>query len=772
MFRRIIRNDILKSRTVSFITLVFIAAAAALVSLAALLTVHLTGAIDGLLIQAKTPHFLQMNTGQPDISRLESFAIKNESVTEFQVLEFLNVEGSEIVIGAKSLAGSVQDNGFSTQSRSFDYLLSLDGTIIQPSDGELYVPIAYGRDGTAQIGDKAVIHGKQFTVKGFLRDSQMNSLLASSKRFLISKHDYDELKSFGSIEHLIEFRLKNLDDLGAFETAYINAGLEANGPTVTYPLFKMMNAVSDGLMIAVILLVSALVVLIAFLCIRFTLLEKMEEDAREIGVMKAIGLRTLDIKKLYLGKYTTLGSAGCIIGGGISLGLSKIALKNIRLTIGDGGNKTLAISLSIIGILLIYFLILVYVNNVLRRFHKISAAQAIRFGGIEETGKRTSRLTLSNNVFLNTNVFLGIKEVFQRKRLYATMLSVVIVSAFIILVPLNLHHTISSPEFGTYMGIGHSDIIIRMQNTSNDVQMVKEAVQMLQSDKDVAQSAVLTTKRFTARSITGKEEPIKIELGNHSIFPVLYVTGKEPQKQGEIALSVLNAKELKKQVGDIIVLTDHGMETQLVVCGIYSDITNGGKTAKASFADESRDALWDTICVKLSQDVPVDKKVGEYAKSFGFAKISGINGYITQTFGPTIRSVGKAAVVGMIAALFMTLLITLLMIKMLLAKERYSIAVMKSVGFTSKDISVQYLSRFLLILATGVILGTTLANTLGETLAGALIASFGAASFQFVINPISAYLVTPLLMGGTVLLAALLGSSGVKNIKISQHIKE
>lgn len=772
MFRRIIRNDILKSRTVSFITLVFIAAAAALVSLAALLTVHLTGAIDGLMIQAKTPHFLQMNTGKPDISRLENFAKKNESVTEFQVLEFLNVEGSEIVIGAKSLAGSVQDNGFSTQSSLFDYLLSLDGTVIQPSDGELYAPIAYGRDGTAQVGDKAVIHGKQFTVKGFLRDSQMNSLLASSKRFLISEHDYNELKNFGSMEYLVEFRLKNLDDLGAFETAYINAGLEANGPTVTYPLFKMMNAVSDGLMIAVILLVSALVVLIAFLCIRFTLLEKMEEDAREIGVMKAIGLRTLDIKKLYLGKYTALGGAGCIIGGGISLGLSKIALKNIRLTIGDGGNKTLAISLSIIGILLIYLLILVYVSHVLRRFHKISAAQAIRFGGIEETGRRTNRLTLSNNMFLNTNVFLGIKEVFQRKRLYATMLSVVVVSAFIILVPLNLHHTISSPEFGTYMGIGRSDLIIRMQNTPNDDQMVKEAVHMLQSDKDVSQYAVLTTKRFTARTITGREDPIKIELGNHSIFPVLYVTGKEPQKQGEIALSVLNAKELKKQVGDIVVLTEHGIETQLVVCGIYSDITNGGKTAKASFVDDSKEALWNTICVKLSQDVSVDKKVGEYGKSLGFAKISGINGYITQTFGPTIRSVGKAAAVGMVAALFMTLLITLLMIKMLLAKERYSIAVMKSVGYTSKDISAQYLSRFLLILTTGVILGTVLANTLGETLAGALIASFGAASFQFVIDPISAYLVTPLLLGGTVLLAAFFGSSGVKNIKISQHIKE
>ena len=51
-----------------------------------------------------------------------------------------------------------------------------------------------------------------------------------------------EIKDLGSIEYLIEFRLKDFSAFGAFETAYASAGLEANGPTVTYTLFKMMNA--------------------------------------------------------------------------------------------------------------------------------------------------------------------------------------------------------------------------------------------------------------------------------------------------------------------------------------------------------------------------------------------------------------------------------------------------------------------------------------------------------------------------------------------------
>lgn len=67
------------------------------------------------------------------------------------------------------------------QSEKFDYLLDLDGNVINVSDSELYVPICYLRDNTAKVSDKAVIFGKEFTVAGFLRDSQMNSTLSSSK---------------------------------------------------------------------------------------------------------------------------------------------------------------------------------------------------------------------------------------------------------------------------------------------------------------------------------------------------------------------------------------------------------------------------------------------------------------------------------------------------------------------------------------------------------------------------------------------------------------
>ncbi|MCF7945984.1 MAG: ABC transporter permease, partial [Spirochaetia bacterium] len=246
MYLSIIRNDVKRNKAVTLTTMIFIAAAAMLVSLAAILIVNLSGAIDSMMRQAETPHFMQMHSGELDSARLSDFVKQHNEIEEFQILEFLNLDGSEFIFEEQTLADSVQDNGISVQSEKFDYLLDLEGELIQVSVGEIYVPLCYMQDGSAEIGDMMTVADKKLRVAGFLRDSQMNSLLASSKRFLVSEQDFAEIEDAGSIEYLIEFRLKDQADLGAFESAYISADIDANGPTITYPLFKMMNAISDG----------------------------------------------------------------------------------------------------------------------------------------------------------------------------------------------------------------------------------------------------------------------------------------------------------------------------------------------------------------------------------------------------------------------------------------------------------------------------------------------------------------------------------------------
>lgn len=770
MYNRIIRNDILKSKVITLTTMIFVAAAAMLVSLAAILVVNLTGALDTLMTKAKTPHFLQMHSGHLDTERLAVFAEKNQDVAEYQVAQFLNIDGEKFVFGDKTLVNSVQDNGLSVQNEKFDYLLDLDGNVINVSDGELYVPISYMKDSTTKVGDKAVISGKEFTVVGFLRDSTMNSSLSASKRFLVSGNDYKELKDHGSAEYLIAFRLKDMSAIGAFETAYASEGLEANGPTVTYTLFKMMNAISDGIMIAVILFVSALVVIIAFMCIRFTLLAKIEEDYREIGVMKAIGIRISAIKKMYLAKYAAIAAAGSILGFVLMFMFKGMLLENIRLYMGESERPSYALLFGIIGILFVFLAIIAYVNGVLKRFGKISAAEAIRFGSSQEKKAGAKRFTLNGNKLFSTNMFLGIKDVLARKKLYATMLVVLVISAFIIIVPQNLYNTISSKSFINYMGIGNYDLRIQTGNNSE-----KEAVKILRtidSDSDISKYAILTTKSFKTKTEAGTEENIKVELGDHSAFPIAYSEGRAPTTENEIALSAVNASEMSRKIGDVITLLIEGQEKDLTVVGVYSDVTNGGKTAKAVFTDSSADMIWNIISVELSDKSLIDEKVSEYSDKFDFAKTSDIGEYAAQTLGSTIRSVETASYAAVSIALAITVLVTLLFMKMLVAKDRYSIAVMKAYGFSNLDIKSQFFSRSVFVLFVGIVLGTLLANTLGEMLAAAVISSFGASTFQFTVNPLSAYLLSPLMMICAVLIATAIGTLGAGQIKITEHIKE
>lgn len=58
---KMIRKDLVRSKTVSLITILFISAASMMLSLAAMLTANLFGAVEQLMLDAKTPHFTEVS---------------------------------------------------------------------------------------------------------------------------------------------------------------------------------------------------------------------------------------------------------------------------------------------------------------------------------------------------------------------------------------------------------------------------------------------------------------------------------------------------------------------------------------------------------------------------------------------------------------------------------------------------------------------------------------------------------------------------------------
>ena len=126
----------------------------------------------------------------------------------------------------------------------------------------------------------------------------------------------------------------------------------------------------------------------------------------------------------------------------------------------------------------------------------------------------------------------------------------------------------------------------------------------------------------------------------------------------------------------------------------------------------------------------------------------------------------------MIVSIIIVALVTLLFIKMLISKDKYPIAIMKSLGFTNNDVTVQYIVRAVVVSILGIVLGTILANTLGELLAGSILASLGATTFKFMVNPIVAYILSPVMLILTVIVSSIIVTANLGKIKISDNIKE
>jgi putative ABC transport system permease protein len=347
---------------------------------------------------------------------------------------------------------------------------------------------------------------------------------------------------------------------------------------------------------------------------------------------------------------------------------------------------------------------------------------------------------------------------------------VFLLCAFIIIVPLNFLNTLQSPQFVAYMGLGSSDILIDLRQTDDIIERFDSVNAYLANDADVERFSPLITSKFKVLNVDGYAESLSVESGDFSIFPLEYLEGEAPVKDNEIALSYLSADELNKSVGQNIQLIVDEQIKEILVTGIYQDITDGGRTAKSPMPPDHETAAWYRVSLDVGPDT--DEKMEEYAALFFPAKITNIEGYLDQTFAGTTDQLKMLTVVAISVAVIVAILITSLFLKMLIAKDMSQIAIMKGLGFSLQNIQLQYITRALLILNGGIILGTIFSNTIGQNLIGAVLSIVGAPNIEFIINPFHAYILSPMALMITVTITTLLSIVSIKDFNISDMTAE
>lgn len=758
MFLKIVLHDFLRKKVITLSVFILITMAVVLGSSATNIIANLIQSISDLKERALPADIAQMHAGAYVQGAIDRFTEQNHNHIAMQeTMVLLPVEPLNVEYGDnKTFAGTIQDIFFVVQNKKFDFLLDLNNEKLAVLEGKVAVPIHFMVEHNLKLGDTLTVtigdFKQTFTISDYVRDYEMNAAIASSKRFVVNQADFDRMleKHTGALEYMIEFRLHENGSAQAVQTAYIEAGLPSNGPTVGAMVFMLFNAMSDVAIAMVIVVISVLLIIISALCIKLTFLATMDEDLREIGVMKAMGISKMDIKNVYLTKYRVMSLAAGILGYLLSFGAVRLFSGNMRLYLSSELQGNLKFVLSLIAPLFVYLMIVLYCKKVLKRIDSISAVQALRLESVDARLSRKNRYPLMRNKLFSTTTYLALRDVALRFRLYRLLLGIFMVSTFIVILPLNVYNTMNSPDFSTYMGIGKSDVRIDLRKTKTIDHDFRNLQEQLKNDPDILKYAAYITCYYQIQNAEGSWDYVSLETGDFSAFPLHYLEGRAPIGNGEIALSYANASPdgLNKRIGDEVIVKVGGKDTPLKVSGIYQDITNGGKTAKAdSSLGLNEDAiLWYIVNIDVMPQLNASEKMDYYQRAYPTAQVNDIREYTRQTLGNLIDQMGVVVIGGGAVALLIVVLITALFLKMLLSKDMTQIAIMRSVGMNSKHIKRHYMTGTITILVLGIIVGVTASHYLGGVIVSMAMSSMGIARMQLIEVAWQTWLVCPLIL--------------------------
>lgn len=790
MLWSILKKDLKKNKAINAVLLLFIAISACLISTGTVIIIQLFNSIDSMYKIAQPPHFMQMHVGDINEDEIGKFADNYDYVTDWQIIDMLNIDGSKIWVTNSdnttySLSDCMLGLGMVKENEKYDLLLDSDNKPVYPQKGEIGVPIILLENYNINIGDTITISEgdfiKEFTVKYFLRDPQMNSTLCSSTRFLLNEDDISELQqtSIGSLEYLIEFYFTDTSYATDFQTEYENSGMPINGQALTYTIIRLISGLSDMITVVLIVLVSILLIFVAGLCLRFTILATVEEDIKEIGNMKAIGLSFKDIRAIYLQKYRILSVCGCVIGYLISILVNQVFTAHITETFGKSDTSWLAFVIPIIFVALVYVVDVLLCKKILKYIKKVSVVDTIS-GNYTPFNKGKYKISkfvkISKVKSSSTNLWLALKDIVIHKKTWFTMFFVMVISTIIMIIPFNLLNTFKSPEFITYMGQSNCDIMISVSTTEGLQNHFDKINDILKQDDNVSNYSCEAYVTYAAVNKDGEWANVHVACSEDAQTGLKFIEGNAPQNADEIALSLLNANELGvEKASDTISMLINGVERKVRVSGIYQDVTNGGYTSKM-YKDYKNDNVYKYVfTVNLKNGASVESTVDRYIGEMGTdVDIKELGEFVNQTLGGVTSQLENVVVVIAVTAVLLAILITVLFLKLVIVKERSQNAILKTMGFSTREIRIQYIYKTCFISILGIIVGIIFVNTLGESFVSAIIGmvGLGISKISFIVNPIEVYILWPALLLVLIIASTFLCSSVLKKYNLVELIKE
>ena len=709
-----------------------------------------------------------------NIPEVDSYRLEEVVYTTHNNLKKGN--GEAVTVDNTIIVQSLEDSGLK-------YFHTDDAIAKSVDDGHFYCSYKFAKENKLKNGDEIKLLGENYetTLKfdGTLKDALFGSDMLSNIRIFLSKKDYKEYKEKGTSDPMSvgEFAYIDTKDVNTLDAALSKTGTNIlfSRPAEVIKMAYVMNMI----VAFIALILSVCLIIVSFIILRFTIKFTITEEYREIGVMKAIGIKNSKIKSLYLVKYLAIAIVGSILGFILSFPFSKLLLSSVSksMMLGNG----LGILPNILGSLTVILLILGFAYLSTGVVKKATPVDAIRNGQTGERFKKKSKLKLSRSK-TNSITFMACNDVLSNKKKYLTIASVFALCTAFVLVLTNTVTTMKSDNLIESFA-AKSDLYINDQekqmsfmHEGGDEELAEYMLNFEQELKDMnTPGHVFVDAQYIFKVNSNNEEyAISCQQGKGTTTDMYkYLKGSAPRNMYEIAITPTISKKIQANIGDTVTI-DYGtgpVETTVTAyfqsMNLLGEIIRIHESAPTNMKDCSS---WMALQINFD-DHPSMKTLKQrkatLIEHFGGSK-EVLLPYEFQidciSVVPTMEVVQKLLLA---ITLIVVVLVVVLMERSFISNEKSEIAILKAIGFKDKKIILYHMLRFGIVALFAVIVAGMVSIPLTYATISPIFGMMGMSHMIFDINPFSIFVMYPAIVLIVTLLIAFITALYTKTIKSS-----
>ncbi|MDO4863858.1 MAG: ABC transporter permease [Ruminococcus sp.] len=708
MFWRILKKDLKRKRTMNAILLMFVImcsmfAAASVNNIAAV-----TGGIEHFFNASDVPDVtVGMEEDSDEDKNVEKIAGVREVKTEHPIYIY---SSRYFRHKGKKLNNFINPAVLIADDEMAIKYFDADNNVIKSVEkGSFYCTKTFIQDLDVSEGDEFEINVDGFsyklTYKGLFKGALIDTSSAALPYLILNGEDFDNIEAGYD------------NPVTRYKTMYIktdNVKAITDYAEATEGLFAATRDSNKGIyifdmMVAYVMMaISIIIMLAAFVVLRFTIGFTIQEEYREIGVMKALGISNTSIRSLYIVKYLAIAVVGAVVGFFCSLPLSSIMLKTVseNMVLGSENGAVL----SIISSVCIIAIIMLFCYICTRKVKKLSPIDAVRSGQTGERFRKRSLLRLGRSKLPSTG-FLALNDVLSAPKQFLIITVVFTLCILMMTVMATSATTLKSEKLLRFFNAPESDITIldtefisELMTKPHGYEDTLDKSEKLLDDLgiDGTYSTSFGTQSMCTHGDKTSSKIFFIAVRGTTDYMVECDEGSAPRKSDEIAMTGYAMESLDAKIGDRITATIADKDYEFIITGKCSSFFGGGYAAIVHEDFEVGDAAANAftgVQIRLDGDpgkAEIDRAIEKIREELDSDKV-----YTTEDTVKTMTQVSDSLnaikKLTMILTVILTGLIVILMERSFISKEKSETALMKAVGIPSRSIILQHVLRFVIV---------------------------------------------------------------------------